>query len=102
VVTNPHAAGDVAFRADFPSASAAYLLGPDCAELDDIIAVTASPGTDPLAEDRRTLRGYLLGPEHPDAMTRFAAAVDTLAEAGPRSELYGLARPAVPAGHEPA
>ncbi|TDD15931.1 hypothetical protein E1287_41810 [Actinomadura sp. KC06] len=102
VVTNPHAANDVTFRADFPSASAAYLLGPDCAELADILAVAASPGADPLADERRRLRGYLLGPEHPDAMTRFAAAVDTLAEAGPRSALYGLGGSQVTAASEPA
>ncbi|MFI0485679.1 CDP-glycerol glycerophosphotransferase family protein [Actinomadura sp. 9N215] len=97
VVTNPHAANDVAFRADFPSASAAYLLGPACAELADIVAVAVTPGADPLADDRRRLRDYLLGPEHPDAMTRFAAAVDTLAESGPRSAMHGLGGSAVTA-----
>ncbi|GAA4233760.1 hypothetical protein GCM10022254_36970 [Actinomadura meridiana] len=102
VVTNPHAANDVTFRTDFPSASAAYLLGPDCAELTDIIAVAASPGADPLADERHRLRDYLLGPEHPDAMTRFATAVDTLAAAGPRSTLHTHGDPRRTAPAEPA
>ncbi|MFI0366738.1 CDP-glycerol glycerophosphotransferase family protein [Actinomadura sp. 1N219] len=96
VVTNPHGANDAEFRADFPSASAAYLLGPGCGELADILAVTTTPGRDPLAEERTRLRDYLLGPAEPDAMTRFAAAVDTLAEAGPRSTLYGFQTSRVP------
>jgi hypothetical protein len=96
VVTNPHAANDVTFRADFPSASAAYLLGPDCAELTDILAVATTAGRDPLADERARLRDYLLGPAEPDAMTRFAAAVDSLAEAGPRATMYALRAPRVP------
>ncbi|MGH3244271.1 MAG: CDP-glycerol glycerophosphotransferase family protein, partial [Spirillospora sp.] len=96
VVTNPHAAGDAEFRADFPSASAAYLLGPACAELPDILAVATTPGQDPLADERAELRDYLLGPADPDAMTRFAAAVDALAEAGPRSTMYAFRAQRVP------
>ncbi|RKS68396.1 CDP-glycerol:poly(glycerophosphate) glycerophosphotransferase [Actinomadura pelletieri DSM 43383] len=96
VVTNPHGVDDARFRADFPSASAAYLLGPGCAELTDILAVATTPGRDPLADDRAELRDYLLGPAEPDAMTRFATAVDTLAEAGPRSTKYALPTPRVP------
>ncbi|WP_141578943.1 CDP-glycerol glycerophosphotransferase family protein [Actinomadura sp. WMMA1423] len=102
VVTNPEGMDEGAFRTEFPSASAAYLLGPDCRELPDILAVAATPGQDPLAAERRRLRDYLLGPEHPDAMTRFAAAVDALAQAGPRSTMYGGSRKAVTAGSEPA
>ncbi|WP_433476241.1 CDP-glycerol glycerophosphotransferase family protein [Spirillospora sp. CA-142024] len=102
VVTNPEGMDESVFRAEFPSASAAYLLGPDCAELGDILAVAATPGQDPLAGERRTLRDYLLGPEHPDAMTRFAAAVDALARSGPRSTMYGPAGPHVTTAPEPA
>jgi hypothetical protein len=102
VVTNPEGMDEQVFRAEFPSASAAYLLGPACGELPDILAVAATPGEDPLAGERRRLRDYLLGPERPDAMTRFAAAVDALAEAGPRSAMHGLTGPAVPATPEPA
>ena len=35
--------------------------------------------TDRLAEARRELKGYLLGPDHPDALTRFNDAVEALA-----------------------
>ncbi|TDD73213.1 hypothetical protein E1293_32055 [Actinomadura darangshiensis] len=101
VVTDPDGMDESLFRAEFPSASAAYLLGPACAELPDILAVAATPGQDPLAGERRTLRDYLLGPEHPDAMTRFATAVDALAQAGPRATMYA-ARPPVTATPEPA
>jgi hypothetical protein len=102
VVTNPEGMDEAVFRAEFPSASAAYLLGPDCAELPDILAVAATPGQDPLAAERRTLRDYLLGPEHPDAMTRFAAAVDALAEAGPRATMYGNSGSTIRTAREPA
>ncbi|MCP9980442.1 CDP-glycerol glycerophosphotransferase family protein [Actinomadura madurae] len=102
VVTNPEGMDETVFRAEFPSASAAYLLGPACAELADILAVATTPGADPLAAERRTLRDYLLGPEHPDAMTRFAAAVEALAEAGPRATLHGTADPAITAAPGPA
>lgn len=102
VVSNPHAADDAVFRAEFPSASAAYLLGPDCAELPDILAVAATPGQDPLASERRTLRDYLLGPEHPDAMTRFNAAVNALAEAGPRATMYANSGRTIRTAHEHA
>jgi hypothetical protein len=102
VVTNPEGMDERVFRAEFPSASAAYLLGPACAELADILAVATTPGADPLAGERRTLRDYLLGPEHPDAMTRFAAAVEALAEAGPRATMHGAADPAITGAPEPA
>ncbi|WP_285701363.1 CDP-glycerol glycerophosphotransferase family protein [Actinomadura sp. NBRC 104412] len=100
MVSNPNGLDEAEFRTAFPSASAAYLLNPDCAELGVIPGVLAAPDQDALAEKRRELRDYLLGPESPDAMTRFAAAVDALAEAGPRSTLYGV--PAQPATLEPA
>ncbi|MFI0352787.1 CDP-glycerol glycerophosphotransferase family protein [Actinomadura sp. 9N407] len=97
VVANPGGSDESAFKAEFPSASAAYLLGPDCAELAGIIPVAEARGSDPLAEERRKLRDYLLGPEHPDAMTRFATAVDALAAAGPRSTMHAaVLSPAAP------
>jgi len=80
MVTNPVGLADDDFRAKFPSAAAAYLIGPDCAGLADICALAAGNGDDPLAEDRRKLRVYLLGPDSPDAQTRFNGAVAMLAE----------------------
>jgi CDP-glycerol glycerophosphotransferase (TagB/SpsB family) len=80
VVTNPEGLGEDEFREKFPTAGAGYLLGPDCAGLPGILAQAAAPGDDPLAEARRELRRYLLGPDKPDAQTRFADAIDALAE----------------------
>jgi hypothetical protein len=78
VVTNPGGAGEDEFRTQFPTAAAGYLLGADCAELPDILAHAATPG-DRLAAARRELKSYLLGPDDPDALTRFSAAVEALA-----------------------
>ena len=80
MVTNPAGLGDEEFRAKFPSAAAAYLVGPDCAGLAGISALVAADGDDPLAGDRRKLKRYLLGPDSPDAQTRFNSAVARLAE----------------------
>ena len=80
VVTNPEGLGEDEYREKFPTAGAAYLLGPDCAGLPGILAQAAAPGEDPLAESRRELRRYLLGPDKPDALTRFSDAVEALAE----------------------
>jgi hypothetical protein len=80
MVTNPGGLADEEFRAKYSSAVAAYLIGPDCAGLDDIFALAAGNGGDPLARDRRKLRRYLLGPDSPDAQTRFNRAVARLAE----------------------
>jgi len=80
VVTNPEGLDEDGFREKFPTAGAAYLLGPDCAGLPGILAQAAAPGEDPLAESRRELRRYLLGPDKPDALTRFSEAIEALAE----------------------
>jgi hypothetical protein len=76
VVTNGADLPDEEFRARNPSASAAYLLGRDCAGLAEILAMAA--GDDEMAGRRRELRRHLLGPDD-DTMARFATAVDALA-----------------------
>jgi hypothetical protein len=80
VVTNVEGRGDAQFREQFPTAGAAYLLGPGCAELPEILAQAGGPGDDRLAHARQELRHYLLGPDSPDAQTRFNDAVDALIE----------------------
>ena len=63
----------------FPTAAkAAYLVGPDCAELPGVVATALSDGPDPLADARRALRTHLLGPDDIDAAKRFGAAVSAL------------------------
>jgi hypothetical protein len=79
-VTNGADLPEDLFRAQNPSASAAYLIGSDCAGLDEILRVVRSGGEDPLAERRVELKHHLLGPDEPDSMTRFVNAIDALAE----------------------
>ncbi len=101
VVTNPDGLDEREFGEKYPAAAAGYLLEPDCASLSDILAQAAAPGDDRLAEARRELRRYLLGPDDLDAQTRFAAAVDALAEPGHavgRCELDPRQRTPRPAG----
>jgi CDP-glycerol glycerophosphotransferase (TagB/SpsB family) len=85
VVTNPGGAEDARFRRVHPTASAAYLIGPGCPSIDEIVATVAAD--DPLAEERRQLKEHLLGPDEPTAMERFAQAVDEVVA-------HGVAAPA--------
>jgi hypothetical protein len=78
VVTNGAGLADEEFRTQNPSASAAYLLSRDCSELTGLLAAVATDGDDPMAERRRELKTYLLGPDTPDATTRFTQAVEAL------------------------
>ena len=67
------------FRRLYPTAAlAAYLIGPDCAELPDLVALAQSDGTDPMAGARRELKNHLLGPDELDSGKRFDAAVAAL------------------------
>ena len=76
VVTNPAGLDEFTSRGDHTVTSAAYQLGPDCVELDRILGRLERSGADPLAERRADLRSYLLGPDEPDPMSRFRAALD--------------------------
>jgi hypothetical protein len=73
VVTNVGGLPEESFRARYPTASAAYLLGPGLAELPGLLGRLAD---DPLAERRRALREHLIGPD------RFAEALDRACLAG--------------------
>jgi hypothetical protein len=74
VVPNLTAFDEDRFRVEFPSASAAYLLDPRATRIGSIVDLVQN--SDPMAAERRRLKHYLLGPDEPDATTRFAAAVD--------------------------
>jgi hypothetical protein len=79
-VTNVQGLAAEEFRRLFPTAAmAAYLVGPDCAELPAIVAQAGNDGLDPMTEHRRELRNYLLGPDGLDSGKRFGAAVSALA-----------------------
>jgi len=73
---NPKGLTEADFRRANPTASGAYLLGPDCRELPEIVDLVR--GSDPMEADRATLREYLLGPDHPPAIARWTAALDDL------------------------
>jgi hypothetical protein len=95
VIANPDGRDADEFRTEFPTAAAAYLLDAGCAALPDVIAEAAGPGPDRLAAARQELKGYLLGPDHPDALTRFNDAVEALAtRAAQPAETTPAARPA--------
>jgi hypothetical protein len=74
VVANLTDLDEADFREQFPSAGKAYLLDPDGERIGAILDLVRS--SDPLAAERAELKHYLLGPDEPDAMTRFAAATD--------------------------
>jgi hypothetical protein len=76
VCANPQGMGEAEFRQENPTAGAAYLLGPDCRELPEIVALVR--GSDPMEADRAALREYLLGPESPSSLARWKLALDAL------------------------
>ncbi|HEX6445528.1 MAG TPA: hypothetical protein VF053_10600 [Streptosporangiales bacterium] len=83
-VCNPGDLDEEVFRERYPSASAAYLIGSRVDELAAAVdEVRAAPvGADALADRRHALRTYLLGPDEPDAMTRFGDAVTAAVKEG--------------------
>ena len=74
VVPNLTELDEAAFRALYPSAGTAYLLDPRGDRIGAILDLVRE--SDPLRAERRVLKRYLLGPDDPPAMERFAAAVD--------------------------
>ncbi|MEU6554741.1 hypothetical protein ABZ915_31375 [Streptomyces sp. NPDC046915] len=80
VLTNAHDLPDEEFRAAYTTAGGAYLLDRDCARLPEILDAVREPHHDPMAASRRTLKEYVLGPDHPTSMERFNAAVNALTE----------------------
>lgn len=76
VVSNPKAMTDDEFRTEFPSARAAYLLHPGCAEIDDILDSVVDD--DKMAPVREEEKRYLLGPDEPAAQIRWNAAAEAL------------------------
>jgi hypothetical protein len=74
VVTNSSGLDAEAFRGDYPTTRAAYLIGPDAVELGDLLTGLYG-GDDPMAPERRALRAYILGEDV------FADAVDRAVEA---------------------
>ncbi len=82
VLTNAHDLPDEEFRAAYTTAGGAYLLDRACDRLPEILRAVREPRLDLMAPERRTLKEYVLGPDHPTSMARFNAAVDALADKG--------------------
>ncbi|MBO3750373.1 CDP-glycerol glycerophosphotransferase family protein [Streptosporangiaceae bacterium NEAU-GS5] len=78
-VTNVAARPEAEFRERYPTTEAGYLIGPKLAELPAILA-ELDRDEDTLAAARGKLKTYLLGPDEPDALTRFNAAINRLCE----------------------
>jgi CDP-glycerol glycerophosphotransferase (TagB/SpsB family) len=74
IVPNLTGQSEDAFRTAYPTAGSAYLLDPAADQIEAVLDLIRH--NDPLVADRRKLKHYLLGPDEPDAVTRFAAAVD--------------------------
>jgi hypothetical protein len=78
-VTNVGGLDPEEFRRQYPTAAqAAYLIGPDCGEVPEILARTQGDGPDPMAERRQQLKHHLLGSDEPDSAKRFASAIAAL------------------------
>ncbi|MEU3017292.1 glycerophosphotransferase [Nocardiopsis sp. NPDC007018] len=88
---------DEEFRRQFPSAGAGYVLRPGLAGLETVLAAAREPVGDELADRRAVLKRYLLGPDHPDSLTRFNAAVNDLYERALRDFPIGVFAEPVPA-----
>ncbi|MGI5459837.1 hypothetical protein ACQEWB_43060 [Streptomyces sp. CA-249302] len=86
VLTNAHGLSDEEFRAAYTTAGGAYLVDRECARLPEILRSVREPRHDPMAEHRRALKEYVLGPDHPTSMERFNAAVNSLACEGQLAE----------------
>ncbi|WP_239158400.1 hypothetical protein [Streptomyces sp. SID13726] len=80
VLTNAQDLPDEEFRAAYTTAGGAYLLDRDCTRLPEILRSVREPLHDPMASQRRELKEYVLGPDHPTSMERFNTAVNDLAD----------------------
>ncbi|MFE2203905.1 MULTISPECIES: hypothetical protein [Streptomyces] len=78
-VTDSAALGTEEFRRQNTAVRAAVILSNGAEELDALLAAVADPAADTLADARRELKTYLLGPDEPTSMEQFNAAVRALA-----------------------
>ncbi|UYQ62100.1 hypothetical protein [Streptomyces peucetius] len=78
-VTDSAGLGEDEFKRQNTAVRAAVILSNSAEELDELLAAVADPAADALAEERRVLKEYLLGPDEPTSMEQFDAAVQSLA-----------------------
>ncbi|MFF7897324.1 hypothetical protein ACIP4X_20760 [Streptomyces sp. NPDC088817] len=77
-VTDSAELGVEEFKRNNTAVRAAVILSNSAAELGELLAAVHDPAADPLREDRRTLRRYLLGPDEPKSIDQFNSAVADL------------------------
>ncbi|MFE7572470.1 hypothetical protein ACFU76_36965 [Streptomyces sp. NPDC057539] len=78
-VTDSAELGAEEFKRQNTAVRAAVILSNSAKELDQLLTAVAEPSADPLAEARRELKRYLLGPDEPTSIERFDAATQALA-----------------------
>ncbi|MBA0049506.1 hypothetical protein E0L36_00825 [Streptomyces sp. AJS327] len=92
-ITDVEGVGEREFRRRYTAASAAFILSRDAHELNAVVRGVRSPEDDPLTEERRRLRHYLLGPDTPSASARFNTALQALSPAPPPGTSEGPPSP---------
>ncbi|MEV8065070.1 hypothetical protein AB0P32_02795 [Streptomyces sp. NPDC085995] len=93
-VTDSAGLGAEEFKRQNTAVRAAVILSNGAEELDELLAAVRDPAADRLAEDRKELRQYLLGPDSPTSIERFGAAVRDLARRAERRNTGRSARAA--------
>ncbi|MET7488824.1 hypothetical protein [Streptomyces sp. NPDC005538] len=78
-VTDSAQLGVEEFKRQNTAVRAAVILSNKATELGELLAAVRAPEADPLAEDRKELKEYLLGPDEPTSIQQFNTAVANLA-----------------------
>ncbi|GAA4293774.1 hypothetical protein GCM10023086_05070 [Streptomyces venetus] len=78
-VTDSAAVGVEEFKRNNTAVRAAVILSNSAEELGELLSAVRDPAADPLAEDRKELKQYLLGPDEPTSLVQFNTAVANLA-----------------------
>ncbi|MGW0609807.1 hypothetical protein [Streptomyces sp. NPDC002788] len=78
-VTDSAETGAEEFKRNNTAVRAAVILSNSATELGELLSAVRDPAADPLAEDRKELKQYLLGPDEPTSLEQFNTAVADLA-----------------------
>ncbi|MGW0494965.1 hypothetical protein ACWD0Z_05865 [Streptomyces sp. NPDC003007] len=78
-VTDSAEVGVEEFKRNNTAVRAAVILSNSASELGGLLDAVRAPEADPLAEDRKELKQYLLGPDEPTSLEQFNTAVANLA-----------------------
>jgi hypothetical protein len=78
-VTDSAKLGVEEFKRQNTAVRAAVILSNKAGELGELLAAVRAPDADPMAEDRKELKEYLLGPDEPTSIEQFNTAVRDLA-----------------------